>query len=393
MKYQNAGEILQPELLQMVQDYIQGGYLYIPKRDEKTAAVPTRYQVELQKRDRHIYEKYLQGMSGRELAVLYHLSRSSIRRVLQKERQYYEEMKVTVQQILSRWGLAPESVRQIYTTAWEVDGQYILKVYEDTAALKRNLLIQTTLRGMSIPAASVIPALDGAQWVEQDGKGYMLMEKLSGGKTVSIKMDAELPYRMGEIIGRLHQAFLRCEKEIPFWDNSLLDELNGWVKEQLAADNWSMVSEEAFSAVISRLSAEYDRLPRQLIHRDVHFGNFLFDADGSFSGYIDFDLTQRNIRVFDLAYFLLGLLSEKENGLGKEDWLRILDGVLKGYQRQTALTDAEKRALLPVMEGIELLFIAYYLQVDDRCAAEESVKLLRFAEENEEEITRRCLRA
>ena len=115
--------------------------------------------------------------------------------------------------------------------------------------------------------------------------------------------------------------------------------------------------------------------------------------DGSFSGYIDFDLTQRNIRVFDLAYFLLGLLSEKENGLGKEDWLRILDGVLKGYQRQTALTDAEKRALISVMEGIELLFIAYFLQVDDRCAAEESVKLLRFAEENEEEITRRCIRA
>lgn len=72
-------------------------------------------------------------------------------------------MKVTVQQILSRWGLAPESVKQIYTTAWEVDGQYILKVYGDTAALKRNLLIQTTLRRMAIPAAKVIPAADGAQ--------------------------------------------------------------------------------------------------------------------------------------------------------------------------------------------------------------------------------------
>ena len=392
MKYQKAGEILPPELLRMVQDYIQGGYLYIPKWDGLTAAVPTRYQVELQKRNRHIYEKYLQGMSGRELAALYHLSRSSIRRVLQKERQYYEEMKITVQQILSRWGLSPCTVKQIYTTAWEIDGQYILKVYEDTAALKRNLMIQTTLRRMSIPAAKVIPAADGAQWVYEDGKGYMLMEKLSGGKTVSIRTDAALPRRMGEIIGRLHKAFVQCEKEIPFWDNSLLDELNGWVKEQLAADNWSMVSKEAFAAIISRLSAEYDCLPRQLIHRDVHFGNFLFDADGSFSGYIDFDLTQRNIRIFDLAYFLLGLLSEEENGLGKEDWLRVLDGVLGGYQQQAALTDAEKRALISVMEGIELLFIAYFLQVDDRCAAEGSGKLLRFAEENAEEITRRCLR-
>ena len=42
----------------------------------------------------------------------------------------------------------------------------------------------------------------------------------------------------------------------------------------------------------------------------MHFGNFLFQ-EGSFSGYIDFDLSQKNIRIFDLCYFLAGLLAEE----------------------------------------------------------------------------------
>lgn len=30
--------------------------------------------------------------------------------------------------------------------------------------------------------------------------------------------------------------------------------------------------------------------------------------EGKFSKYMDFDLSQRNIRIFDLCYFMLGLL-------------------------------------------------------------------------------------
>lgn len=49
-----------------------------------------------------------------------------------------------------------------------------------------------------------------------------------------------------------------------------------------------------------------------------------------FSGYIDFDLSQRNIRIFDIAYFLLGLLSDKEyNTLSEDSWLIIVQETLR----------------------------------------------------------------
>lgn len=84
--------------------------------------------------------------------------------------------------------------------------------------------------------------------------------------------------------------------------------MNGWVAESLTREKW--LDEETFRSAVGNLQDGYDRLPRQLIHRDVHFGNFLFDH-GEFSGYIDFDLSQKNIRIFDICYFLTGLLSSQ----------------------------------------------------------------------------------
>lgn len=88
-----------------------------------------------------------------------------------------------------------------------------------------------------------------------------------------------------------------------------------------------------YAVLCGNLQDGYDMLPRQLIHRDVHFGNFLFDH-GEFSGYIDFDLSQKNIRIFDICYFLTGLLSSQiGSGLDTEEWLRIVKDAAAGYER------------------------------------------------------------
>ena len=97
-----------------------------------------------------------------------------------------------------------------------------------------------------------------------------------------------------------------------------------------------------------------------MIHRDVHFGNFLFDH-GEFSGYIDFDLSQKNIRIFDICYFLTGLLSSQiGSSLDTEEWLRIVKDAAAGYEKWIPLLPEEKRAFPYVMENIELLFAAYW---------------------------------
>lgn len=155
------------------------------------------------------------------------------------------------------------------------------------------------------------------------------------------------------------------------------------MKKNLEDNGWKHVSRAEYESTVSRLADIYAELPVQLIHRDIHFGNFLF-ADGSFSGYIDFDLSQRNIRVFDICYFLLGLLSRQEElEITEEKWLEYLRDVFQGYERVLTLSQTEKRAVPYVMECIELLFTAYFEGVGDSLGAEDACQIYTFIKKRE----------
>ena len=52
--------------------------------------------------------------------------------------------------------------------------------------------------------------------------------------------------------------------------------MNGWVKSNFEDNNWKYISKEEYEKTVSQLAEVYDELPVQLIHRNVHLGNFLF---------------------------------------------------------------------------------------------------------------------
>ena len=106
-----------------------------------------------------------------------------------------------------------------------------------------------------------------------------------------------------------------------------------------------------------------------------------------FSGYIDFDLSQRNIRIFDLCYFLLGLLSEEEKlELTEEQWFDFVSKVFKGYERKLPLSEAEKQTVPCVMECIELLFTAYFEGQKDLSFAKDACRIYEFVRKHEKKI-------
>ena len=55
MKYKNAEKILPPELVEEIQKYVQGEFLYVPKKDRQAHKALTEYRVELDKRNIRIY--------------------------------------------------------------------------------------------------------------------------------------------------------------------------------------------------------------------------------------------------------------------------------------------------------------------------------------------------
>ena len=60
MKYINAKTLLPKELVKELQQYIQGGYIYVPTRQEeqKHWGELSGYRMELKRRNKRIIEKY-----------------------------------------------------------------------------------------------------------------------------------------------------------------------------------------------------------------------------------------------------------------------------------------------------------------------------------------------
>lgn len=386
MKYRNANHVLPKELIGMIQEYVQGEYIYIPKKDKSIPESVTDYKMELEKRNAHIYTKYLEGVGNKRLAEIYHLSESSIRRIIIKQREGYTTMNEKIQKILDEWGLQDKEIKQIYDTTWQVGDSYVLKVYYNLDMMERNIKILQTLEEMNIPVGKIVSTNDSKPYVSKEDVFYLLSKKLPGNNIVRIGNDRNIALQMGGIIAELHIAFKKCESADVFWNNSLLDEMNGWVKDKFQSNNWQYISKENYENIISELETIYHELPVQLIHRDVHLGNFLFEK-GKFSGYIDFDLSQRNIRIFDLCYFLLGLLSEKEKlEITEVIWFDFVKDVFAGYEKKLQLLEVEKKAVPYVMECIELLFVSWFEDQKDSACAESAYKIFEFVREQEEKI-------
>lgn len=291
-------------------------------------------------------------------------------------------MQERIAKIIEKWNIEVCKAVQIYDTAWQINDKYILKVYNDVNMLERNIKILSILENMNIPIGRLIFTSENAAFAKDDQYNYILSEKLNGNHIVSLQQIQDIGVEMGRIIAKLHIAFKECENQEEFWNNSLLAEMQGWIRNTFYENDWKYIEEKKFEETVEQLALLYDHLSVQLIHRDVHFGNFLFD-EGKFSGYIDFDLSQRNIRIFDLCYFVLGLLSEEEEiDITNEEWFEIVKEVFDGYDQEIPLSADELKAIPYVMKSIELLFAAWFLGQNDMKRAEDALKIFRFVDEN-----------
>lgn len=88
MSYRSAEKVLPYELIELIQQYVDGDYLYIPRKESKRKkwGENTAIKQELEERNTAIFEDYIQGLSMEELAGKYFLSEKSIQRVVYQKR-------------------------------------------------------------------------------------------------------------------------------------------------------------------------------------------------------------------------------------------------------------------------------------------------------------------
>jgi Mor family transcriptional regulator len=90
MSYSNARDIFPSEILEIIQNYVDGEYIYIPKKEENKIAWGelTKSKNELLIRNDRIYEDYLSGICLQSLSERYYLSPKTIQRIISQKRRY-----------------------------------------------------------------------------------------------------------------------------------------------------------------------------------------------------------------------------------------------------------------------------------------------------------------
>jgi Mor family transcriptional regulator len=86
MSYVKATDVLPEEVLVLIQKYIEGEYLYIPKKEcnKKTWGQTTKSKEKTSERNADIYKMYKEGVSAKVLSEMYYLSLKSIQRIIFK---------------------------------------------------------------------------------------------------------------------------------------------------------------------------------------------------------------------------------------------------------------------------------------------------------------------
>jgi len=114
MRYENAKDVLPPELLAEVQKVAGGKLLYIPIAEEaKGWGTESGYRKKLLKRNQTIYNEYVAGKTVSELADEFFLSTDSIKKIVYGKKTEFIAFESTIQCAVqySEAGLAEEWIR------------------------------------------------------------------------------------------------------------------------------------------------------------------------------------------------------------------------------------------------------------------------------------------
>ena len=268
-------------------------------------------------------------------------------------------------EILKNWNLSGETITDIYDegpgnkndNACYVGEQYILKYTADLGKLKKNIEVSKALENVGLLSAVPVPDANGAEYI-QDGEVYFyLTKRLPGKQMVSHRFGNGDGRFAGEIIGQLHLALAQIEDCVSEAD--LLATVRDWA---LPKAKEAMQPSDAFCAeYLDTFAALYPRLPRQIIHRDPNPGNIIC-ADEQW-GFIDFELAERNARIYDPCYAATAVLSETF-GQDNDKWLEIYRDIICGYDSVAHLTAEERIAIPYIVLANQFVCVAWFSEQD-----------------------------
>lgn len=295
-------------------------------------------------------------------------AKSPARIDLQKEEAMYL-MHSTAREVLKQWEMENETITDLYYEssgnradhAVCVGENFILKRVRELAALKAGMALAQELNNAGVDAQTPIATADGRNFVQMGEWHYSLYRRPEGKELVAADLygkESAIKARfVGEVIGQLHLTLRKAEIECKEAD--LLASVRDWA---LPKAKESLRLSEAFcQSYLETFEKLYSLLPRQIIHRNPNPANILTAEDGW--GMIDFEMAERNARLYDPCYAATAVLSESFDAQNEDklrEWLGICQNILLGYDTVAELTVEEKEAVPYMILANQFTCVAWF---------------------------------
>lgn len=287
--------------------------------------------------------------------------------------------------LLEQWG--PEfkkgEIVPLQTGVWRVrleQGMFILKRRSNRSRVWAEYDLINWLIDHNQPVSPLLYTTEKIPWAEYQGAFYVLYPYHKG--TPGNQLDnysEDVLLAAGRALGNLHQdlANYTATEEFPSFD----------LFQEVATFAWPTVQaylgrgfrnrlQDIEQGISHNLINPYDSLSRQLIHRDFHPGNLIYQ-DEKVVGIIDFDRIRIGIRIFDLCYLATAILSQKfEDPQGREIWPDMVQSLIRGYTSIQTLSNTEAISFLYIIYLIQLMFIAYQLDAGNTKSADLNIAML-----------------
>ena len=272
-------------------------------------------------------------------------------------------------EILKHWNMSDLDISDIYyegsgnrnENAFYVGDSHILKYSANPEKLKRHGRLSAALLNIGLCSAPPVPAEDGREYITDGELCFCLVPRLPGRQvSPGAFADENGPVSarlVGEIIGQLHLALK--EIDAPVNDADLLSSVRDWALPR--SRDILGLSDSFCREYMSVFESLYAVLPRQIIHRDPNPGNIICGDEKW--GFIDFELSERNARIYDPCYAATAILSETFNAdypVENEKWLDIYRNIIRGYDSVLHLTAEEHNAIPYMLLANQLVCVAWF---------------------------------
>lgn len=274
-----------------------------------------------------------------------------------------------IMEMLALWGMQEEKIAdvvygesgEISDTAKYVGEDYVIKYTNNLGNILKTISISKALENVGLASLTVIPTTDGREYVENGELYFFLSKRVKGEGIMASRVyldEYEKKARfIGEIVGQLDLALEKIDVEVEEVD--LLSRVRDWaipaLKGIIGIDN------EAVEKYLQAMDRLYPKLPKQIIHRDPNPSNIIVSGDKW--GFIDFDLSERNARIYDPCYAATAILSETYEEGNEEKlkkWITVMKEIAYGYDAVVHLSEEEREAVPYVILSNQFIATAWF---------------------------------